>query len=199
MSYKKLAALGIILVLVYILVIRRKPDDQTQYFNIDDIKSRGNPPPPELMANAQELVKNINIIQREMYKENPAYSVVLHSTYRNPQHNADVGGVSNSYHLQARAVDFSVPAAPSAQWVHNKIMALIDAGILPPGGVGQGSDFTHYDNKGTKSTWAYTHGSGAGSYGVQWGPRMARMAQAQRPNLVPVFTWGDGSTADMDL
>lgn len=147
--------------LLYLLFLSE--DSIPEYFTMDDIKSRGTPPPADLTANAKELVKNINKIQYLLYQENPTYKIRLHSTYRSPAHNADIGGATRSYHMQARAVDFSVSNL-DAKDLQKLLYKWMISGKIPKGGIGQGSSYAHYDNKGTMSTWQY--GAGNRSFGV---------------------------------
>ena len=151
-----------ILLVAYLIF---KSNSVPEYFKIDVIKSRGTPPPPELQGNARELLKNINTIQYLLFKENPSYKITIHSTYRSPAHNASIGGATNSYHMKARAVDFSVQGLPATQ-LHKLLYKWEIAGKLPAGGIGQGADYAHYDNKGTISTWKYRTDGSNSSYSV---------------------------------
>lgn len=133
------------------------------YFKIADMNSRGVAAPKELHANAQKMLDNLNIIQAELFKLNPAYKIVLHSTYRTPAHNSAVRGASNSLHMQARAVDFSVQNLPASQ-VQKIVFQLMRAGKIYAGGIGQGANYTHYDTGGKARTWKY--GTNNQSYSV---------------------------------
>jgi len=175
MKIWKIAAAAAVAFLLYTILKRKS--QPPQYFTLSNINSRGTPPPPELQNNAQELADQLNIIQDELFKIDPSYSVSITSSYRTPSHNADVGGVQNSWHLQAKAVDFKVQNMP-AQEVHRFIMNLIDNGVILTGGVGQMANATHYDTGGTKKTWGYTTGSGSGTYGMEWKTAPATIAPA---------------------
>lgn len=126
------------------------------YFTLKDINSRGTPPPPELTKNATRTIKNLNIIQGELFKRNPAYQIKLHSTYRTPAVNSQVGGARNSRHMQAGAVDFSVLGMQPKD-LHKFLYQLMKAGKVERGGIGQGSTYAHYDwrDDGQIKTWKY--------------------------------------------
>ena len=137
------------------------------YFTVEQINSKGTPVPPEYRANAAELVKNMNTIQNELYKISPTYKMVITSSYRTPSHNASAGGVENSRHLTAQAVDFKVENFPASA-AQDLIKNLIDRGVIKAGGVGQGANFTHYDIRGYKTAWTYDNGSGSGTSSTSW-------------------------------
>lgn len=140
------------------------------YFTIKDVTATpadGSgariPCPPELIPNAERTLKNLNIIQGELYKINPAYKIKIHSTYRTPARNAQIGGATKSLHLKAAAVDFSVNGMqPEA--LHKYIYKLMQAGKIEKGGIGQGATYCHYDYRGEAKTWRY--GSGNRAYSV---------------------------------
>ena len=178
------AFFGLLVLLIYLK--RRKT--QTQYFSLADINSRGTPPPPHLQENAKNLVDNLNKLQAFFYNIDPSYTIQITSTYRSPEHNAEVGGVTNSYHLQARAVDFTVKGLTGEQAAAMTRRA-VDAGAVPVGGVGEMTNAVHYDDRGEKKAWKYTNGSGAGTYSVQW-------KNAHTPQ---VFLFENTSMSDIDI
>lgn len=141
--------------------------EQKQFFTLEDINSRGKKPEGELVNNAKRLVKTLNTVQKELYKKDAGFTIVLTSTYRNKEHNTSVGGAKNSYHLYARAADFKVNGMDAEQ-VQKFVKSLMEAGKIPIGGIGLGSTFTHIDNRGERKAWRYSNGSGAGTYSVDW-------------------------------
>ncbi len=76
----------------------------------------------------------------------------VNSGYRTPTYNAQIGGVSNSQHLYAKASDISVSGMSPGQ-VANLIEDLIRQGRMRQGGLGRYSTFTHYDIRGTAARW----------------------------------------------
>jgi uncharacterized protein YcbK (DUF882 family) len=76
--------------------------------------------------------------------------VHVNSWCRCPQHNAAVGGSSNSYHMAGWAVDISVrDMSPAA--VHARLRTMQGPGKLI-GGLGRYVSFTHVD-RGPPRTW----------------------------------------------
>ena len=171
-----MGVLAVALVLLY-----RDRASVNAYFTIEDINSKGQPVPQAYRANAAELVKNLNIIQDELYKINPLYKINFTSTYRTPEHNASAGGVNNSRHLTAQAADFKVNALDAKQ-VQKLVKQLIDSGKIKLGGVGEGASFTHYDTRGYKTSWSYTNGSGSGTSSSSW-----KSSQGKN-GIIPVAT-----------
>jgi len=131
-------------------------DGAAEYFTLADIHSRGTPPPPELVPNAKKLLREMNRLQRELYKINPSYRLKFTSTYRSPAHNTSIGGASKSKHMEAMAADFAVENCP-ANDVQNLIVKMVREGRLQNCGLGRGKSFTHYnyreDNR--NSSWIY--------------------------------------------
>lgn len=156
-----------ILVTATILLIRKR-SQVPNYFTLDDIESRGTPPPANLQENAKELLKNINILQKVLFDIDEKHKIVISNTYRTEQHNQDVNGASNSWHKKAGAVDFSVNGMDANQ-VQNIIIDLVDKGVMKAGGLGRGSSFTHYDIRGYKTSWIYNNGGGSNVSSTSWG------------------------------
>ncbi len=61
----------------------------------------------------------------------PAYTVVVTSTYRDPAHNADIGGVGNSAHLHNLAKDYVLQDANGAFLPASKAKEVFASFILP--------------------------------------------------------------------
>ena len=187
---KKYIALGVLAVALVLLY--RDKASVPAYFSINDINSKGQPVPDEYRANAAELVKNLNIIQDELYKINPSYKINFTSTYRTPEHNASAGGVNNSRHLTAQAADFKVDGL-DAQLVQKIVKRLVDGGKIKAGGVGEGESFTHYDIRGYKTSWTYTNGSGSSTTSSEW-----KSSQNQN-GVIPVATKETAFYNDIDV
>ena len=74
------------------------------------------------------------------------------SGYRSPAHNREVGGATNSEHMQGRAADIKVAGFTPRQ-VADTIERLIREGRMKQGGLGRYASFTHYDTRGTAARW----------------------------------------------
>jgi len=72
--------------------------------------------------------------------------VHVRSGYRNPAHNARVGGSPNSYHLRGMAADITVPGLPPPQLA----AAAHQAGFR---GIGIYSNFVHVDIRPSPAQW----------------------------------------------
>ena len=74
--------------------------------------------------------------------------IIVNSGYRSPEHNAAVGGVPNSYHVQGLAADLR-PMDPTDL---PRLQALADKLNLF-GGVGFYDTFVHIDARGRRARW----------------------------------------------
>jgi len=72
--------------------------------------------------------------------------VMINSGYRCPTHNANVGGVVDSQHVDGEAADFVVGETSPA-----KVYAYLDP--WHDGGLGKYDTFTHVDVRGHRSRW----------------------------------------------
>jgi uncharacterized protein YcbK (DUF882 family) len=105
--------------------------------------------PPELVANATELLKNLQVIRDHFQRP-----IIIISGYRSPARNAAVGGADKSQHLEAKAADIKIAGVPTEE-IYNRIEKLIAQGLVKQGGLGKyiKSGFVHYDIRGTKARW----------------------------------------------
>lgn len=73
--------------------------------------------------------------------------VTINSGYRCPTHNAAVGGVEDSQHVEGKAADFTV-----ADVMPSKVYAYLDP--VHEGGLGKYDTFVHVDVRGTRARWS---------------------------------------------
>jgi zinc D-Ala-D-Ala carboxypeptidase len=75
--------------------------------------------------------------------------VVVSSGYRNPFHNADVGGADSSYHMRCMAADFFIPGVPKQKLI---AFAMRTGSV---GGLGcyPGRPFIHVDVRDRPAGW----------------------------------------------
>lgn len=89
---------------------------------------------------ADELVTALQKIRDHFGK-----AVTINSAYRTPTYNKKVGGATYSQHQYGTAADIVVyGVSPDTVYIYAD-------SILPNGGVGKYSTFTHIDVRGTKS------------------------------------------------
>jgi uncharacterized protein YcbK (DUF882 family) len=89
--------------------------------------------------------------------------IIITSSYRNVPYNAAIGGVSNSHHCFARAIDFVAHGAGSSKHWGAKIKTYRGKTFNLPGvgnfvfhggvGIYYASDFVHVDTRGTDVDW----------------------------------------------
>jgi uncharacterized protein YcbK (DUF882 family) len=75
--------------------------------------------------------------------------VVVSSGYRDPWHNAEVGGADSSYHMKCMAADFFIPGVPKSQLI---AFAMRNGRV---GGLGcyPGRQFIHIDVRSRPRGW----------------------------------------------
>lgn len=104
---------------------------------------------PELIANAVELLQNLQIIRDHFQKP-----IVIISGYRSPARNEAVGGAKASQHMEAKAADIKIAGVPTEE-IYHRIDKLMAQGKIKVGGLGlyPSQGFVHYDIRGVKARW----------------------------------------------
>ena len=122
----------------------------TKNFKKSEFDSKdGSEMPKDVLENIQLLAKYVQLIRNEVN-----VPLTINSGYRSPSHNAKVGGVKNSYHVQGKASDLSSKKITPKQ-LYDTIIKLIKAGIVYNGGVGLYDTFVHYDIGEKGRRWDY--------------------------------------------
>ena len=105
--------------------------------------------PPELIANAVELLQNLQVIRDHFQKP-----IIIISGYRSPTRNEQVGGAKKSQHMEAKAADIKINGIPTEE-LFSRIDKLMNQGKIKVGGLGFYPDqgFVHYDIRGIKARW----------------------------------------------
>lgn len=75
-------------------------------------------------------------------------AVTINSGYRSPEHNAAVGGVSNSQHVKGTAADIVVDGTDPLT-----VGQIAEHFLNKKGGIGVYQTFTHVDTRTTRSRW----------------------------------------------
>lgn len=122
----------------------------TKNFKKEEFDSKdGAEMPKDVLENIKMLSKYVQLIRNEI-----GVQLVINSGYRSPQHNAKVGGVKNSYHVQGKASDLSSSKITPKE-LYDAILKLIADGKIYNGGVGLYNTFVHYDIGGKGRRWDY--------------------------------------------
>ena len=120
----------------------------TENFNLEEFHCKdGTSVPAELIGNAIELAKNLQVLRG--YLKMP---VMINSAYRTVVYNASVGGVKDSQHLLAKAADITCKKLTARQ-LSRIIEQLIESGKMKDGGLGVYPGFVHYDIRDKKARW----------------------------------------------
>lgn len=116
------------------------------YFDTDEFKSADGKESPwgETVVDPA-LLEKLNEIRKAYGKP-----IVINSGYRSPAHNAAVGGVKNSMHVQGKAADIRPTAANAADLP--ELQRICDA-LNAEGGVGFYNTFCHVDVRGRRARW----------------------------------------------
>ena len=75
-------------------------------------------------------------------------AITINSGYRSPEHNAAVGGVSNSQHVKGTAADIVVEGTDPLT-----VGQIAEHYLNKKGGIGVYQTFTHVDTRTTRSRW----------------------------------------------
>lgn len=105
--------------------------------------------PEYVFKNIQELAENLQVLRDELG------SLILTNAYRCKDHNADVGGATDSQHLVGKAADIYSPKL-SPQQVSDAAEDLMKSEKLYMGGLGRYNTFTHIDIRGYRARWSKT-------------------------------------------
>jgi hypothetical protein len=123
--------------------------------------------PVTLQANAQATLELLQAVRAVL-----GVPMLIHSLYRSPDHNADVGGVSTSQHMTADAADVGIPSLTLHE-VADALHSADIAGTLPAFGqiifYPVTTGHVHI-GRGTKREWLIKSGDGAHDYAAFHSP-----------------------------
>ena len=120
----------------------------TTNFSKNEFNSKdGSKMPNEVFYNIQKLANQLQVLRDYLGKP-----IKINSGYRSPEHNASIGGVSNSQHVLGKAADITVQGV-SPSVIYETIEMLISNGDMLQGGLGLYRNFVHYDIRGTRTRW----------------------------------------------
>ena len=122
----------------------------TNNFSLEEFECKCGCKMPEFVKkNIIELAENLQAIRDVVGKLN------LTNAYRCKEHNADVGGATNSQHLKGKAADVKSKEYDVLE-VSKIIEGLIKSEKIEQGGIGIYNTFTHYDIRGVRARWSKT-------------------------------------------
>lgn len=114
------------------------------YFDTKEFESKdGQPSPYGETVVHRELIVLLNAIRSRFKKP-----IIVNSGYRSHEHNAKVGGVKNSTHVQGIAADIRPEDLKDLE----ELQKIADE-LNPHGGVGFYNTFVHVDVRGEKARW----------------------------------------------
>ena len=91
-----------------------------------------------------ELLKRLQAMRTETGRP-----LRITSGYRCLDYNRQVGGASESQHMEGKAADFRIPGLPIQQ------QRQLAEKYFANDGIGYGSNFTHVDTRGSRARWNY--------------------------------------------
>lgn len=120
----------------------------TKNFKLSEFESKdGSEMPDDVYENIVKLADELQII-RDIVKR----PIRINSAYRSVEHNRNVGGVSNSTHLDGIAADIVIVGLTPAK-MYLIIDKLQHGGYIMTGGLGLYNTFVHYDIRGRRKRW----------------------------------------------
>jgi len=101
-----------------------------------------------------DVLKNIELLseQLQIIRDYTGKSITINSGYRSPEHNASIGGVSNSQHVLGKAADIVIDGMKPSD-TYALIEYLNDKGVIKIGGLGSYNTFTHVDIREKTARW----------------------------------------------
>ena len=122
----------------------------TNNFNLSEFQCKcGCKMPAFVKENVKELAENLQALRDVVGR------IDLTNAYRCKEHNADVGGSTNSQHIKGKAADIkSNTLSPSE--IASITDDLMKSEKFKLGGIGIYNTFTHVDIRGYKARWSKT-------------------------------------------
>jgi len=122
----------------------------TNNFSLSEFECKCGCKMPEFVKeNIKELAENLQALRDVVGR------IDLTNAYRCKEHNADVGGATNSQHIKGKAADIkSNTLSPSE--IASITDDLMKSEKFKLGGIGIYNTFTHVDIRGYKARWSKT-------------------------------------------
>jgi uncharacterized protein YcbK (DUF882 family) len=132
-----------------------KGRELTPYWSRTCGSTNNSVPPQDLWKNIAPTLKVLDRLRQDL-----GTVIKITSSYRDPDYNACVGGVSNSQHRFFMAVDFVAGMGTPAVWAAKLRSYRGQQFVIPgignytfKGGIGTYSSFVHLDTRGYNADW----------------------------------------------
>lgn len=112
----------------------------TKNFNLDEFKCKDGTLVPHYYVN------NVMYVAIQLQKLHELFQLDwlrINSGYRTEQHNKNIGGAKNSFHLYGKAADISQQCL-NVNTFYNLIMEAVKLGFIPDGEILKYDTFVHY-------------------------------------------------------
>ena len=117
--------------------------------NIARISLRGCKMPADVEENIKELADNLQVLRDVIGR------IDLTNAYRCEEHNADVGGATDSQHIKGKAADIKSSTLNPSE-IASVVDDLMKIEWFKIGGIGIYNTFTHVDIRGVRARWSKT-------------------------------------------
>ena len=105
--------------------------------------------PADVEENIKELADNLQVLRDVIGR------IDLTNAYRCEEHNADVGGATDSQHIKGKAADIKSSTLNPSE-IASVVDDLMKIEWFKIGGIGIYNTFTHVDIRGVRARWSKT-------------------------------------------
>ena len=120
----------------------------TNNFSLSEFQCKcGCKMPADVEENIKELADNLQVLRDVIGR------IDLTNAYRCKEHNADVGGATDSQHIKGKAADIKSSTLNPSE-IASVVDDLMKIEWFKIGGIGIYNTFTHVDIRGYKARWS---------------------------------------------
>ena len=122
----------------------------TNNFSLSEFECKcGCKMPADVEENIKELADNLQVLRDVIGR------IDLTNAYRCEEHNADVGGATDSQHIKGKAADIKSSTLNPSE-IASVVDDLMKIEWFKIGGIGIYNTFTHVDIRGVRARWSKT-------------------------------------------
>tara|TARA_R110000868_G_scaffold21899_2_gene90563 strand:- start:677 stop:1063 length:387 start_codon:yes stop_codon:yes gene_type:complete len=122
----------------------------TKNFSLEEFECKcGCKMPADVEENIKELADNLQVLRDVIGR------IDLTNAYRCKEHNADVGGATDSQHIKGKAADIKSSTLNPSE-IASVVDDLMKIEWFKIGGIGIYNTFTHVDIRGVRARWSKT-------------------------------------------